>query len=213
MLELIHADHIRDLHESVREVLFPVLLRAVPEEFLHPGVSPEFHAHRVDLRDLTCGVAELRDLLEFCRCETGKRMARLVGQDIHIGVRAVEVGEDERCMVERKCRAVSARALSMFRLQVEEIMFDHEIEKLSALLREFAVHLLSLTDQVFLITDRDRISVRGGQGLIVIIEMLDAECLFLALIELLRSRDNDSGTLPVLSPYSRNGGGADIPSG
>ena len=87
-----------------------------------------------------------RDLLEFCRCETGKRMARLVGQDIHIGVRAVEVGEDERCMVERKCRAVSARALSMFRLQVEEIMFDHEIEKLSALLREFAVHLLSLTD-------------------------------------------------------------------
>ena len=120
-----------------------------------------------------------------------------MGQDIHIGVRAVEVGEDERCMVERKCRAVSARALSMFRLQVEEIMFDHEIEKLSALLREFAVHLLSLTDQVFLITDRDRISVRGGQGLIVIIKMLDAECLFLALIELLRSRDND---LPHLFP-------------
>ena len=56
MLIFVYAEHIRDLHKSVCQMLSAVFLRLISKEILHPRISPEFHAHGMDFIDLTGGM-------------------------------------------------------------------------------------------------------------------------------------------------------------
>ena len=56
MLIFVYAEHIRDLHKSVCQMLSAVFLCLISKEILHPRISPELHAHGMDLIDLTGGM-------------------------------------------------------------------------------------------------------------------------------------------------------------
>ena len=73
----------------------------------------------------------------------GEGVARLVGEHVHIPGGAVEVGEDEGVAVVRQAGAVAAGGFALFGQHVEQLVFEHEVDKGSGLGGELLVHLLA----------------------------------------------------------------------
>ncbi len=196
-LELVDQGAVGDEVQRGLKLVAVELLGVFPEEQGVPGAGEQLHRHGVRLRGVHGRGAQLlqRDAAEReVACE---RVARLVGQDLHVAGRAVEVGEDERRAVVRKVRAVSAAGLALFAVEVEQLVLKHKVEELARDGVHLAVHPPGLRDQLPAAALRRGVAVREQAGVVVQLQLRKAEPLCLPRLDSGDERDEIARDLPA----------------
>ena len=187
-LELVNAHEIRHVGKAASQMGVAVFVRVFPEEQLHPGVGPVFHSHGVDLRHLRAGMALLHERQRAIGSKALERVARFVGQDVHVGAGAVEIRENEGHFDTRERRAITTALLARLGLEIKHLILDHPVEKAAGLGRQFAVHLLCRRDQFLSCPAGNSITFRIGQELIVILQLVNTQVFPLLFEDLRRDR-------------------------
>ena len=113
-------------------------------------------------------------------------MAGFVSQNIDVSARAVEIAEDERCLVGRKAGHIAAHPFAGAGLEVEQPVIDHEIKEFTGLRAHLTVHILCLSDKFLHCADRIGIPLRVQKRFVIVAELVHAQTLLLFLTD---SRD------------------------
>ena len=158
-----------------------VFVRLFPEEKLHPGVGPVLHGHGMNLRHLGARVGLLHERQHPGGREGLEGVASLVSQHVHIGAGAIEVGENEGHLHAGQEGAVAAAPFGRLGFQVKHLVLHHPVEEPAGLGGQLPVHLLGRGHQLLAGAPGNGIALGIGQGLIIVVKLVDAQILFLLL--------------------------------
>ena len=144
---MVHHRAVGDEGQRVGKVAVHKLVRVRPEEALRVQPAEKLHAHRVHLARFQGrrGVFR-RDALAVH--PVGKGVARLVGDHLHVALRAVEVGKDERDLVLQDVGAETAAHLALGGKHVKQSSVQHRAEKLAGFGRKRVVKRPALRQDV-----------------------------------------------------------------
>ena len=189
VLEVVHHGAVGDEGERVREMAVAELRGILAEEAVAPRPGEKFHGHGVNLARLHRGPHERGGHAVAVQI-AGEGMARLVRDDFHVVLGAVEVCEDEGHAVIGNGRAVAAAFLAGRGEHVHQVDAEHRAEELARLGGELVIELFALGQDVVRAAGRARVAGGKAQRLVRKAERIRlAEPLGLCAADAVRQRD------------------------
>ena len=187
MLELIHHTAIWNEHAGVLKMHFPIGVSSVPEEPFHPFFREKFHGHGMafrrlhgDVRMLPNGILSGKIALEG--------MAAFMGDYIHVPAGSVEVGEDERRVIQRKIGHISAHSLVLAAKHIKQTVLHHEVKKFLCLRGQLLIHPLSGRQDLLRRSRRIGISLLKINALVNIRKLLQSQTFLSSFMQLFHKR-------------------------
>ena len=129
MLKLIYQTTIRNKVKGRLQLKYTEFFSVISKKQLRPRARQQFHGHRMYFRCFHCGACIFTNLHIaglICR----KCMTRFMCQHIHIARGTVKIRENERRLIIRQFRTITAACFILFTLQIEQLVFSHKGKKL-----------------------------------------------------------------------------------
>ena len=116
--------------------------------------------------------------------EVRKGVASLVGYDLHVARRAVEVGEDEGAVVAAEGGAVAAAGLALAGENVQQLVIVHEVDELGGLAAQLVIELAPGGEDVVRRALGLRVAAAELEGVVGVVHRVGlAEALGLAAVD------------------------------
>ena len=140
VLEVVDQRTVGDELQRACQVAVIELAGVIAEEALFPGPGEEFHGHGVHFAGFHGRPVVFAGDAVAVRPDF-ERVTRFVGHNFHVVLRAVEVREDERALVVRQFRTVSAARFAFRGQHVQQFVVHHSREEFLRLGGQLAVEL------------------------------------------------------------------------